>query len=234
MRSTDEPGGLPELIRAELGDPTANLRTVHRLDQVVGGLILLARTARAASDLSAQIREGRFEKEYLVLCHRKLPEWGEMSDLLFRDSARRVTCVASQPGPETRPARLRFETIAHIGEHSLALVRLITGRTHQIRAQFSARHFPLVGDRKYGAPEETGGIGLWSCRISFLHPRTGVRMTASRPPRPTGVWQEAAEWLGRIPTQIPDPALGRSSERALPEPEQQKNRKDSSYAEQSD
>lgn len=206
--STDEPGGLPELVRAALGDPKANLRTVHRLDQVVGGLVLLARTSRAASDLSAQIRAGAFEKEYLVLCHGSLPAKGEMEDLLRRDSALHKTFPAAEPGPNTRPARLRYETVAEIGERSLALVRLMTGRTHQIRAQFSSRGFPLVGDRKYGAPDGDGEIGLWSCRISFLHPRTGLPMTVSAPPKAAGVWQEAEPWLSRIPTQIPDHALG--------------------------
>lgn len=206
--STDEPGGLPELVRSELGDPNANLRTVHRLDQVVGGLVLLARTARAASDLSAQIRAGAFEKEYLAFCHGRLPAKGEMEDLLWRDNALHKTFPAAEPGPNTRPARLRYETIAEIGERSLVLVRLMTGRTHQIRAQFSSRGFPLVGDRKYGAPDGDGEIGLWSCRISFLHPRTGVRMTVSAPPKAAGVWVDTAPWLSAIPTQIPDPTPG--------------------------
>lgn len=196
------------MVRAELGDPNANLRTVHRLDRVAGGLVLLARTARAASDLSAQIRAGTFGKEYLVLCHGRLPSKGEMEDLLYRDTALHKTFPTAEAGPNSRRACLSYETIAEIGERSLALVRLMTGRTHQIRAQFSSRGFPLVGDRKYGAPDGDGEIGLWSCRISFFHPRTGARMTVSDPPKAVGVWKEAEPWLSRIPTQIPDPMLG--------------------------
>ena len=86
--STDEPGGLPELLRRELGQPQAELRTVHRLDRVVAGLMVLGRSAAAASELSRQIREGSFEKDYLALAHGKLEDRGTMCDLLWRDKAR--------------------------------------------------------------------------------------------------------------------------------------------------
>lgn len=207
--STDEPGGLPELARHALGEPQANLRTVHRLDRVVGGLILLAETARAASDLSAQIRSGAFEKEYLALCHGVCPEKGVMEDELFRDKARHKTMVAPRAGRETQTARLEYERVGIAGDLSLVRIRLQTGRTHQIRAQFSARGFTLAGDRKYGAVDAFGDVGLWSWRISFLHPRTGCRMTACKPPAPTGVWETAGSILSEFPTIIPDPNLGK-------------------------
>ena len=83
VKSTDEPGGLPELVRKTLGDPDANVRTVHRLDQTVSGLMVLARRSKAASELSRQIREGEFQKEYLAVIHGT-PEKdrGELRDLL--------------------------------------------------------------------------------------------------------------------------------------------------------
>ena len=90
--STDEPGGLPDLLRETLGDPAANIRTVHRLDRVVGGLMVLARTARAASDLSKQVREDQFGKEYLAVVHGRpeAPE-GTLRDLLLRNKQERKT-----------------------------------------------------------------------------------------------------------------------------------------------
>ena len=88
--STDEPGGLPGLLRQELGDESADVRTVHRLDRAVSGLMVLARTADAASALSREIREGGFEKEYLAIVHGETPESGELHDLLLRDRARKM------------------------------------------------------------------------------------------------------------------------------------------------
>ena len=87
--STDEPGGLPELIRQELRNPTADVRTVHRLDRVVSGLMVLARNSVSASELSRQIRENQFEKEYLAVVHG-CPEnqSGTLRDLLIRDKDR--------------------------------------------------------------------------------------------------------------------------------------------------
>ena len=86
--STDEPGGLPELVRQELNMPDADLRTVHRLDRVVSGLMVLARNARSASELSRQVREDVFQKEYLAVVHGRSEEnMGTLTDLLLRDKA---------------------------------------------------------------------------------------------------------------------------------------------------
>ena len=97
--STDEPGGVPDLVREALGDPNANVRTVHRLDQVVSGLMVLARSADAASELSRQIRDGEFEKEYLAVVHGT-PEKAEdtLRDLLLRSKQERKTYVVTEPG----------------------------------------------------------------------------------------------------------------------------------------
>ena len=92
--STDEPGGMPELVRQALGNPSADVRTVHRLDRVVSGLMVLARSAQAASELSRQIREDQFQKEYLAVIHGH-PETprGTMTDLLLRDKQERKTYI---------------------------------------------------------------------------------------------------------------------------------------------
>ena len=175
--STDEPGGMPELVRRALGDERACVRTVHRLDQVVGGLMVFARSARAASELSRQIREGRFQKEYLAVVHGcPQPAQGRMEDLLRRDREKRMTFVSDAPGRDVRPAALEYETLGTWEDQSLMRVRLITGRTHQIRCQFASRGLPLVGDKKYGLLTDEGEIGLWSYKLVFIHPESGEPM----------------------------------------------------------
>lgn len=169
--STDEPGGMPELVRQALGDPNANVRTVHRLDRTVSGLMVLARRSKAASELSRQIREGIFQKEYLAVVHGRLePENGTLRDLLQRDKARRMTFVAAEPGKDAQEAVLHYQTLNRTEELTQLRIQLETGRTHQIRVQFSSRGLPLVGDRKYGNGEDDCEIALWSYRLAFLHP----------------------------------------------------------------
>ena len=175
--STDEPGGLPELVRNALGDPKADVRTVHRLDRVVAGLMVLARTPEAASELSRQIREEEFHKEYMAVIHGK-PEQkeGELCDLLFRDKARKMTMVAKEPGKGVLPARLGYRVLGEGENLSRVRICLYTGRTHQIRVQFASRNMPLVGERKYSTLEDPCEIALWSCRLAFTHPATGEKM----------------------------------------------------------
>ena len=190
--STDEPGGLPELIRQQLGDPKACVRTVHRLDRVVGGLMVLARTKTAASNLSEQIRQSQFQKEYLAVVHGvPQPSDGVMTDWLHRDKRERKTYVAPETEPEAQLAILDYRTMASCGGFSEVHIRLQTGRTHQIRAQFSSRDLPLVGDRKYTPhPEQDDGceIALWSYRLCFAHPRTGKPMDFTLQPPDTEPW----------------------------------------------
>lgn len=179
--STDEPGGLPELLRQELG--TADFRTVHRLDRVVSGLMVVARNANAASDLSRQIREDSFEKEYLAVLHFH-PEQtaGTLTDLLGRDKARKMTYVATAPGKGIQEARLSYRVLAENDLHTLIRVKLHTGRTHQIRVQFASRGLPLVGERKYAVLDDPCEIALWSCRLAFRHPVTGEKMVFEKEP----------------------------------------------------
>ena len=172
--STDEPGGLPGLVREALGDPKADVRTVHRLDRVVSGVMVLARNARAASELSRQIREDQFSKEYLAVVHGRpeSPE-GTLRDLLARDKARRMTFVADAPGKGVQEAALSYRVLEYADGMSLVRVRLHTGRTHQIRVQFSSRGMPLVGERKYAVWNDPCELALWSAKIGFYHPGTG-------------------------------------------------------------
>lgn len=189
--STDEPGGVPELVRQELGDPKADVRTVHRLDRVVSGLVVLARNARAASELSRQIREDQFEKEYLAVVHGS-PEYdvGKLYDLLLRDKARRMSFVASEMAKGVQPASLRYHVLRRNGGMSRVRIRLETGRTHQIRVQFASRGMPLVGERKYSTLEDPCEIALWSYRLAFTHPATGEKMEFTLEPPTVYPWTD--------------------------------------------
>ena len=184
--STDEPGGVPELLRQQL--QTEEIRTVHRLDRVVGGLMLLARSAAAASELSRQIRDGDFDKCYLAIVHGETPEKGELRDLLLRNKAERKTYVVSAPARGVQEAVLRYETLGRAEGLSLVRIELLTGRTHQIRCQFSSHGWPLVGDRKYSLLEDNCGIALWSNFLSFRHPASGESLRFSAPPPEQWPW----------------------------------------------
>ncbi len=175
--STDEPGGVPELAREILGDPSAELRTVHRLDRVVSGLMVLARDLDAAGELSRQIRDREFEKEYLAVVHgRPERETDTLRDLLLRDKRECKTYVVEKPGKGVQEAVLDYRVLASDGELTRVAIRLHTGRTHQIRCQFSSRGLPLVGDRKYSLNEDGCDIALWSHYLGFRHPETGEKM----------------------------------------------------------
>ncbi len=175
--STDEPGGVPELARQALGDPQAEIRTVHRLDRVVAGLMVLVRNVETASELSRQVRDREFEKEYLAVLHGCPAErQGTLVDLLLRDKRECKTYVVAEPAKGVQEAILDYRVLSSNEEFSKVAITLRTGRTHQIRCQFSSRGWPLVGDRKYSRNEDSCDIALWSHRVAFHHPVTGQWM----------------------------------------------------------
>jgi 23S rRNA pseudouridine1911/1915/1917 synthase len=187
--STDEPGGLPELLREALG--TKDFRTVHRLDRVVSGLMVVARNAAAASELSRQIREDGFGKEYLAVIHgRPEADEGRLYDLLLRDKARKMTNVVNQEGKDVQPASLTYQVLNSQNNLSRVRIQLETGRTHQIRVQFSSRGLPLVGERKYSELNDPCEIALLSYRLEFTHPRTGEKMEFTHEPPREYPWTE--------------------------------------------
>lgn len=187
--STDEPGGLPELLRQELG--TQDFRTVHRLDRVVSGLMVVARNASAASELSCQIREDRFQKEYLAVIHgRPESDCGRYCDLLGRNKARKMTFVAQREGKDVQPASLSYQLLNSKHGMSRVRIQLETGRTHQIRVQFASRGMPLVGERKYSELDDPCNIALWSYHLGFIHPRTGEKLDFYQDPPAVFPWNE--------------------------------------------
>ena len=180
--STDEPGGMPELLRAAVEDGA--VRSVHRLDRAVGGLMVYARTRRAASDLGAQMAAGAFHKAYLaVVSGRPEVEEGTLRDFLHRDRSERRSRIVPEGTPLSQEALLDYRVLAVREGMSLLRVALRTGRTHQIRCQLSGHGWPIVGDGKYGGPPSETGVALWSAELAFDHPRTGERLRfCCRPP----------------------------------------------------
>lgn len=156
---------LPEALQEAVG---GDIYPLHRLDKNVGGVMAYARTKAAAASLSAQIQRGELIKEYVALVHGTPPETGDWEDLLFKDSKRNKVFVVDRERKGVKAARLTFQRLT-AGKRSLVRIRLYTGRSHQIRAQFSSRGFPLVGDHKYGSKAEETAPMLFSCRLTFTH-----------------------------------------------------------------
>lgn len=175
-------------MRQTLGDPDANVRTVHRLDQTVSGLMVLARRAKAASELSRQIRENRFQKEYLAVVHGHPEASGTFTDLLLRNKQERKTYVVQEPGKDVQEAILDYVNLQKTEALSKVRITLRTGRTHQIRCQFASRSMPLVGDRKYGMTGDGCPIALWSYKLAFCHPYSGEPMEFSHEPPEIEPW----------------------------------------------
>ena len=153
------PAELKELLGGEIF-------TIHRLDKNVGGVMVFARTKTAAAALSKSVQEGAMVKEYTAMVHGTPPENGDWEDLLWKDSKKNKVFVVKRQRGGVKKARLEFRRLT-AGEESLVHIRLHTGRSHQIRVQFSSRGFPLVGDHKYGSRDEKTEPMLFSCRITF-------------------------------------------------------------------
>ena len=170
---------------------------VHRLDRETGGLMVFARTQAAAASLSAAIAEKRFQKEYLCIVQgRPTDPSGTLRDLLFKDSARGKSFVVQRMRKGVKEAVLDYEVISARAGHTLLRVKLHTGRTHQIRVQFSSRKLPLLGDRKYGGSGNE--LALWSCSLSFPHPVTKKSLSFSLLPPAEGCWEEFGGELNTI------------------------------------
>ena len=139
---------------------------IHRLDLNVGGVMVYARTKQAAAALSKAVQEGAMVKEYVAMVHGTPPESGDWEDFLFKDSRKNKVFAVKKERKGVKYARLDFQRRTD-SDPSLVHIRLHTGRSHQIRVQFSSRGFPLVGDHKYGARDEHTTPLLHSCRITF-------------------------------------------------------------------
>lgn len=172
---------VPNALKEQLG---GEFFTVHRLDLNVGGVMVYARSSKAAAELSRAIQSGEMIKEYLALVHGTPAESGLLEDLLWKDSSKNKVFVVKKERKGVKKARLEYKTL-HPGENSLIHIRLHTGRSHQIRVQFASRGFPLLGDHKYGARDGFTAPFLFSCKLTF--PFRGKVLTFEATPD----WAEA-------------------------------------------
>lgn len=154
---------VPEALTAQLG---GEFLPVHRLDKNVGGVMVFARTRQAAAELSKSIQQSTMVKEYVAMVHGNPGPSGDWEDLLWKDSRKNKVFVVKRQRAGVKQAQLAFTAMAQ-GETSLVRIRLYTGRSHQIRVQFSSRGFPLVGDHKYGSRDERTEPMLFSCCLTF-------------------------------------------------------------------
>ena len=170
--SEDGEKSTPALIREYLKNENAYVGTVHRLDKNVGGLMVYSLDPTLTGKISQSLSEADAGKEYLAILSG-IPEKDEdiLEDLLYHDRAKNKTYVVKRKRAGVKEAKLSYKVLKHTPEgHTLVCVKLFTGRTQQIRAQFSSRGLCLVGDARYGGGK--GEIKLYSYRITFRHPKT--------------------------------------------------------------
>ncbi len=197
---------MPRLVSGylEAAGIKGQVMAVHRLDKEVGGLMVFAIGTKSAAELTAQISGRKIEKEYLAVVHG-VPDAasGELCDLLYHDQRSNKTYIVDRVRRGVREARLEYRLCGTAGDGegegrlSLLRIRLITGRTHQIRAQFSSRKMPLWGDARYGSRVRTGTgeragkgvIALWSARLAFTDPATGKLVDIKKAPPDGYPWQ---------------------------------------------
>ena len=153
------------------------LGLVHRLDRPVGGVMVFAKTSKAASRLSKQVQKHEFKKIYMAVIEGKVSDSGTFKDKLKKDEKTNITRV-SEDGKE---AELSYNLIGFVNNLSLVRISLKTGRSHQIRVQFSSRKIPLYGDQKYNPKAVKDQIALFASKLEFKHPITKEIMSFELP-----------------------------------------------------
>lgn len=152
------------------------LGLVHRLDRNVSGVMVFARTSKCASRLSEQIRKGTFSKRYRARVEGRLEGEGKLVNYLVKDERANMVTVYDNEVPGSKRCELEYKAGEFDGRFTTVDVKLLTGRSHQIRAQFAHAGHPLEGDVKYGGTRSGEGIGLVSCYLSFTHPTNGEKL----------------------------------------------------------
>lgn len=168
------------------------LGLVHRLDRPVGGVMVFAKTSKAAARLSEQVREKVFKKKYLVIVNGKFEEKkGTLKDYLLKNERLNKSRVVEEGTKNSKYAELDYEVLKYDKEQNLSLLKinLHTGRHHQIRVQFASRNHSLYGDQKYGTRGRGKQLALWAYSLSFNHPTTKERLCFEDYPEKIGSWK---------------------------------------------
>ena len=168
------------------------LGLIHRLDRPVGGVMVFAKTSKAAARLSEQVRTKQFEKQYLVVVDGKMDqEKGILEDYLLKNERNNISKVVKEGTKNAKLASLDYEVLKYAEDIQLSVVKvnLHTGRHHQIRVQFASRGHSLYADQKYGTRGRGKQIALWAYKLSFYHPITKQKLTFQVLPKMIGTWK---------------------------------------------
>lgn len=184
---------IKEYLKEKYNKPgNVYLGLVHRLDRPVGGVMVFAKTSKAASRLSEQVRNKTFQKTYLVICNEKMEnEKGVLQDYLWKDEKSNTSFVVKEGKKNAKLAELDYEVLKYNEEDNLSLIKvnLHTGRHHQIRVQLSSRGHAIYGDNKYHGRGAGSGICLWAYELTIQHPTTKEMLTFNTLPKGNKIWK---------------------------------------------
>ena len=168
------------------------LGLVHRLDRPVGGVIIFAKTSKAASRLSDEVRKKVFKKEYLTIVDGKFEnDKGTLENYLYKDKKTNISYVVSKDKKQAKIAKLDYEVLKYDRKKDLSILKinLHTGRHHQIRVQLSNINHSIYGDQKYGKRGKNKQIALWAYKLTIIHPTKKEKMVFTTLPKKTGIWK---------------------------------------------
>ena len=184
---------IKEYLKEKYNKPgNVYLGLIHRLDRPVGGVMVFAKTSKAAARLSEQVRNKELKKKYLVIVDGKLEkEKGKLEDYLLKNEKNNLSKVVPEGTKNSKFASLDYEVIKYNEEINLSVLKinLHTGRHHQIRVQFSSRGHSIYGDQKYGTRGRGKQIALWAYSLTIKHPITKKEMTFEDYPEKIGSWK---------------------------------------------
>ena len=168
------------------------LGLVHRLDRPVGGVMVFAKTSKAASRLSEEVRSRQLKKEYLVVVDGKFEKNKDtLEDYLLKNQQKNISRVVREGTKNSKLAKLDYETLKYNSEIDLSVLKVLlhTGRHHQIRVQLSSRGHSIYGDQKYGTRGRGKQIALWAYKLTIIHPITKKEMTFTSIPELNKTWK---------------------------------------------
>ena len=184
---------IKEYLKEKYNKPgNVYLGLVHRLDRPVGGVMVFAKTSKAASRLSNQVREKQFEKTYLAIVNGKMEqETGTLKDYMYKNERNNMSKVVPEGTKNSKLAVLDYEVLKYSKELNLSVLKinLHTGRHHQIRVQLSSRNHSIYGDQKYGGRGHGKQIALWAYELKFYHPITNEKLVFESIPSKIGSWK---------------------------------------------